>query len=61
MKEDSRSASQSSKGSSVAYTALSFLSTWWQRTEFLIVMLMMLQVCLSLVVLMVILARALSS
>ncbi len=40
MKEDSRSARQSSKGNSVAYTALSFLSTWRQRTEFLIVMLL---------------------
>ena len=40
MKEDLRSASQSSKGNSVAYTALNFLSTWWQRREFLIVMLL---------------------
>jgi hypothetical protein len=40
MKQDLRSASQSSQGSSVAYTALNFLSTWWQRGEFLIVMLM---------------------
>lgn len=40
MKEDLRPASKSAKGNSVAYVALNFLSTWWQRGEFLIAMIM---------------------